>query len=109
MPPVKIYQIAYSDRTFSEVPPGFDVLDARIENRHDWREYSPIRAFLLRNAMDDNALYGFFSPRFTEKTGLSYRQVTDFVGSATDPATVFTFSPQPDMASFFMMAGFPST
>ena len=102
MPPIRIYQIAYSDRTASEVTQGFSVLDARDEDRHDWREYSPIRAFLLRNALDDEALYGFFSPRFTEKTGLSYGEITEFVGAAPEPGAVFTFSPQPDMASFFL-------
>lgn len=102
MPPIKIYQIAYSDQTVPEAQSKFDVLDARIENRHDWREYSPIRAFLLCGAMDEETFYGFFSPRFVEKTGLAFDQISDFVGATPDSDAVFTFSPQPDMGAFFL-------
>ncbi|MEY4563887.1 MAG: hypothetical protein RLZZ618_3164, partial [Pseudomonadota bacterium] len=70
--------------------------------RPDWYEYWPMRSFLLSEVMDEAAFYGFFSPKFGSKTGLSHAQVTSFVQSAAPKADVVLFSPQPDMGAFFL-------
>ena len=47
------------------------VLDNLRNERPDWREYWPIRRFLLEGTPDPDAFYGFFSPRFSRY--LAYR------------------------------------
>ncbi len=100
--PVHLYQIVYNEATLAALPQGYGMLDNRAHERDDWREYWPIRHFLLNQPLDDNAFYGFFSPRFAEKVGLSAAQVVQFVRQAKTDIDVATFSPQPDMGAFFL-------
>jgi len=96
----QLYTIVYSTEIQNSLEPGFLVLDNLANERPDWREYWPIRSFLLTNSLDDSSYYGFFSPKFSAKTGLSYADVCSFVeNSGVD---VCIFSPQPDMGSFFI-------
>jgi hypothetical protein len=99
---IHLYQIAYSEETFSAVPPAYGVLDNRSSLHNDWREYWPIRNFLLKNKLKKNHYFGFFSPRFEEKTALTHAQVTAFVQQAGPKADLVSFSPQPDMGAFFL-------
>lgn len=99
---VNLYHIAYSLKTLQEVEPGYGILNNVDSARNDWREYWPIRKFLLGEDLDDNSYYGFFSPRFKEKIGLSHAQVTAFVQAAEPDTDVISFSPQPDMGAFFL-------
>lgn len=101
-PPIHLHQIAYSEATYKALEPGYLTLDNRDNPRPDWFEYWPIRLHLMRRSLDEQAFYGFFSPKFGQKTGLSHRQVRDFVASAADNADVVLFSPQPDMGAFFL-------
>lgn len=77
------------------------LLDNANSARPDWAEYWPIRNFLLENTLEDDCWYGFFSPRFREKTGLSYAQVDAFLESAPADAQVALFSAQADIGAFF--------
>ena len=43
----RIHQIYYSEQTRAELDPGFLPLDNSANERPDWREYWPIRRFLL--------------------------------------------------------------
>lgn len=98
-----LHLIAWSPATFDALPPGWLVLDNRANPRPDWYEYDPVRRFLLGTELDDAAYYGFFSPKFERKTGLTHAQVQAFVqGAALDRADVVLFSPQPDMGAFFL-------
>lgn len=97
---VHLYHIAYSEQTKREQPTGFLLLDNSDNPRPDWREYWPIRDYLTSQSLHDSAYYGFFSPRFTEKTGLDAAKVTEFANTAKD-ADVITFSPQVDVGAFF--------
>lgn len=105
---VHLHHIAYSEQTLHDTPPGYRVLDNVDSPRNDWREFWPIRRFLKTQVLDDEAFYGFLSPRFQEKTGLTAAHVRGFVREhAASPARpggadVFTFSPQPDMSAFFL-------
>jgi predicted O-linked N-acetylglucosamine transferase (SPINDLY family) len=101
-PTCALYQIAYSEQTLAAVRPPFKVLDNIKNPRPDWQEYWPIRNFLLNETLDENCLYGFFSPRFTEKTGLTPDLLEQFVKANSDNADVITISPQPDMGAFFL-------
>lgn len=100
--PVHLYQIPYSAATLAQVEPGYRVLDNLANERPDWFEYWPIRRFLLTQAMDDAAFYGFFSPKFGRKTMLSHDDVSRFVRASAAQADVLLFSPQPDMGAFFL-------
>lgn len=109
-PDVHLYQIAYSEATRAALEPGYQLLDNLDNPRPDWFEYWPIRRHLLdafaRQTLDDQAFYGFFSPKFGTKTSLTHGQVQAFVQQAaqhpTQPADVVLFSPQPDMGAFFL-------
>ena len=97
----QIYQICYSHETLSQVPPGFFVLDNLKNERADWREYWPMRNFLLNNNLSDNVLYGFFSPKFSGKTGLGQSEIEEFLKKNYADQDVVNFSPYWDMMSIF--------
>ena len=101
---IHIFQIAYDAASREKVArDGFLLLDNLENARPDWYEYWPIRNYLLTHALDDNAWYGFFSPKFCDKTQLGYAEVHHFVAEAeTKGASVALFSPQPDMGANFL-------
>ncbi len=69
--------------------------------RPDWCEYWPIRKFFGETPLDPNRFYGFLSPRFGEKTGLTSKQVSELVKSAPENLHVLNLSPFSDHASLF--------
>ena len=102
---IKLFQIAYNQETWDQVhASGFLPLDNMANPRPDWYEYWPIRNFLLSTPLEEDSWYGFFSPKFTEKTQLSHVQVQHFVAEAATKknADVALFSPQPDMGANFL-------
>lgn len=107
IPPIHLYLIAYNEATRqAAMAPGWRLLDNFANARPDWYEYWPIRQHLLAaeqaGTLDDEAFYGFFSPKFTAKTGLDHAAVSRFVAAQADVADVLLFSPQPDMGAFFL-------
>lgn len=102
MSQVNLYHIAYSQQTLQDVEVGYHILNNVDSERNDWREYWPIRNFLLSQKLEDDDYYGFFSPRFKEKTGLTHSQVVSFVQTDGLNCDVVSFSPQPDMGAFFL-------
>jgi 2-polyprenyl-3-methyl-5-hydroxy-6-metoxy-1,4-benzoquinol methylase len=96
-----LHTIAYSQQTLDAVESGYLVLDNTKNIRPDWREYWPIRQFLLTQTLNDSTFYGFFSPRFSAKTSLSHAAVCDFVAAVPAEVDVVIFSPQPDIGAFF--------
>ncbi|WP_338849561.1 hypothetical protein V8J88_11040 [Massilia sp. W12] len=99
---LSLHHIAYNDATVAGLPPGFVLMDNTDHARDDWREYWPIRRFLLSAALDEDCYYGFLSPRFAEKTGQTFASVQAFLDQAPDDVDVIAFSPQPDMGAFFL-------
>lgn len=95
-----IYQIYYSEQSRNELDPGFIALD-NTGQRPDWREYWPMRRFLLEETLEEDVLYGFFSPKFKLKTGLDSAEVHAFLNDAPDDVDVVTFSPFYDQAAYF--------
>jgi hypothetical protein len=100
--PVHLHLIVYNDATQALVGPGWQVLDNRANPRPDWYELDPIRRHLQAATLDEAAFYGFFSPKFSAKTGLSHDEVVRFVHTHEASADVMLFSPQPDMGAFFL-------
>ncbi len=95
-----IYQIYYSDTTREALVSGFDGLDNTLNARPDWREYWPIRNYILNKPMNADAFYGFFSPKFSSKTNLDSAAVFDFVALHTGCADVILFSPFFDQITY---------
>jgi len=96
-----IFQIFYDAQTQKSLDPGFLPLDNLENLRPDWREYWPIRSYLLNNALDENCFYGFFSPKFKEKTNLSADDCFGFIAKQSDDVDVITFSPYFDIGAWF--------
>jgi hypothetical protein len=99
---IKAYTISYTPTLFASVQPPFLPLDHTANERSDWQEYWPIRKFLLKNELDENCLYGFLSPRFTDKTGLDGVRLIEFLSKEGIDKDVVTISPQPDMGAMFL-------
>ena len=97
-----IRQIFYSDDTRRKLDPGFIPLDNLANPQPDWREYAPIRGWLKNNAMNEGDYYGFFSPKFKDKTGLDSSVVHAFVANAPDSPDVILFSPFFDQSAFWL-------
>ena len=97
----RIYQICYSKETLENIPKGFLALDNVANERPDWREYWAIRNFLLNNYLTDDTLYGFFSPKFNQKTNLDYEKIQNFLSLNYTNEDVVAFSPFWDLISIF--------
>ena len=97
---IHVYQICYSEQTRRENDTGFLVLDNMANPRPDWREYWPMRKFLLHNCLNDDDYYGFFSPKFRLKTSLDSAAVHAFVRAHAPEADVFLFSPFFDLCAY---------
>lgn len=98
---INIFQIFYSEKTKKELDPGFLPLDYIGNERPDWREYWPIREYILSNHLDEEGLYGFFSPKFNEKTSLSAIDCYEFIKCIAEDADVYSFSPFFDLAVWY--------
>jgi len=102
MPPeIRAFQIFYDQATRASLDRDFEPMDNTASEGAGWYEYWPIRNYLSRNELDESAFYGFLSPRFSGKTGLSGAKVKDFVTHCED-ADVVTFSPFPCHGACFL-------
>ena len=90
---VHVHQILTYYTPREALDPGFLVLDNSANERPDWYEYWPMRKFLREEPLDENAFYGFLSPKFCVKTNLSAVQVREFIERAAPETDVFLFSP----------------
>lgn len=97
----QIFQIYYSEVTRQQLDPGFIPLDNKANTRPDWREFHPIHSHLSQATLDDSTYYGFFSPKFHQKTGLMADKVFSFIAEDTSADVIF-FSPFCDMQSLFL-------
>lgn len=98
---VRLYQIAYSDEILRSVSDGLLALDNRSNERPDWAEYWPIRQFLLNASLNEETLYGFLSPRLSEKLLFPADTLVDFVSSVGEDVDVASFSPYFDIRAVF--------
>ena len=97
----EIYQIFYSEESKIKLDPSFIPLDNSKNERPDWREYWPIRNFLLSNKMEDGVMYGFLSPKFKLKTNIDGSDMISFHESISNEIKLINFSPYFDQAAFY--------
>ncbi len=102
MPAVHVYQILNHYTPRQDLDPGFEVLDNSSNERPDWYEYWPIRKFLLNEPLNENAYYGFLSPKFRHKTNLSAAMLREFIARGDPAADVFLFSPSIHNSAYFL-------
>lgn len=86
----------------ASIAPGFTPLDNSKNAQPDWFEFLPILNFLRNNQLDEDAWYGFLSPKFTAKTGYSSAYVINLLEKYGDKANVALFSPGWDQLSYFL-------
>jgi hypothetical protein len=96
----KVFQIFYDSITMENNDKGFLQLDNSSNERPDWAEYWPIRNYFLKENPQEAAYYGFFSPKFKQKTGLDSSDVFDFI-NGTD-ADVILFPPFFDLSAMLL-------
>jgi hypothetical protein len=94
----KIYQISYNASTQQSNDPDFLPLDNMSNERPDWSEYWPIRNYLKSVELEENTYYGFLSPKFNAKTGLTSEQLYGFLESSDQD--IVSFSPFFDQMAF---------
>ncbi len=99
---VHIYQILNHYTPREDLDPGFGVLDNSANERPDWFEYWPMRNFLMGEALNENAYYGFLSPKFLHKTNLTAAAVAGIMDRAGCAPDVFLFSPSIHNSAYFM-------
>jgi hypothetical protein len=101
MQAVHIYQILNHYTSRQDLDAGFGVLDNSANERPDWFEYWPMRKYLLGEALDETAFYGFLSPKFALKTGLSAAVVHDFILASDCAVDVVLLSPSIHNSAYY--------
>jgi hypothetical protein len=101
MPAVHVHQILNYYTPREALDPGFLVLDNSANERPDWYEYWPIRKYLREQPLDEDAFYGFLSPKFRLKTNLGAAQVREFIERAPPDIDVFLFSPSIHNSAYY--------
>ncbi len=96
-----IYQILTPYVSRQDLDPGFEVLDNAANERPDWFEYWPIRQYLVNEALDESAYYGFLSPKFKLKTGLTAAMVREFILACDHSLDVILFSPSIHNSAYY--------
>lgn len=89
---MKIYQIYYDEASKGLIDPAFIPYDNSSPADKSWYEYSAIRKIIANTSFLEDEYIGIFSPRFTEKTGLSGKNIIDAAKSSK--AEVISFSPK---------------
>lgn len=74
-----IHQIYYDAASHAMLDPGFIPLDNSTDTRPDWYEFWAIRKYLLTHELQEDHWYGFLSPKFAAKTGLTSQHVFRFL------------------------------
>jgi hypothetical protein len=101
VPNIFAYQILTPYSTREELDPDCLVLDNSANERPDWYEYWPIRKFLRNERLEEDAYYGFLSPRFKQKTNLRVAAARDFVNRLEGQADIVLFSPSLHLTAYY--------
>ncbi|WP_157132090.1 hypothetical protein [Roseobacter sp. AzwK-3b] len=100
MQKVELHQIFYDAESAALLAPEARPLD-NTDGPPDWFEFWPILCYLRQNDLRDDTLYGFVSPQFVRKTGVTVREAISFAQQQED-AQVLLYSSQWMMRHFFL-------
>lgn len=89
---ITLFEAYYSDCQKKSLDPGFELYDSREINEHLYREVPIFKKFCLTSSWSGSEYSGLFSPRFTEKTGLTSDHIRDFIYSKPG-ADIYLFHP----------------
>ncbi len=99
MQKIQIRQIFYDSESFRLLTPSYIPLDNKNGDK-TWFEFWPILNFLKDNELEENVFYGFFSPRFYEKTGFTSEFTYQSISENFDKDAIL-FSPGWDQLCFY--------
>jgi hypothetical protein len=102
MPTFNVFQIYYNETTRLSLDPGFSPLDNTKNERPDWYELWVIRNFLRNNQVSENDWYGFLSPQFGRKTGLTAPHVYHFLELSKNRGEVGLILAEWDQVAYFL-------
>lgn len=98
---ISLYQIYYDEDSKAKLGSGFIPLDNRNPSAKGWYEFWPILKFLNSQKLNDQDWYGFLSPKFETKIGLSHQEVVEIVEQNSSRSEVLLLSPEWDQVSYF--------
>ena len=97
----RLLQIAYSPETLNPISPDFAILNNLDNAKPEWYELWPMLQYLNATALDDDCWLGFFSPKFTQKTGWTGANIKEFISRQSDSLEVAIFSQAWDQIAYF--------
>ena len=97
-----IHQIFYNAETRAGVAPEFIPLDNEKNEHPDWFEFWVMLNFLRSNSLEEDAWYGFLSPKFEGKAGVAPSLVIKTLETYGEKAEVALFSPGWDQLAYFV-------
>jgi len=74
-----IFQIYYDQKSYDKLDRGFIPLDNSSNNADGWFEFKPILNYLNNHDLVDNVWYGFLSPTFYNKTGVTSENIFQII------------------------------
>ncbi len=102
MKKIFVYQIFYDAESRAKIQPGFIPLDNTNSKHSDWFEFWVILNFLRHHPLEENAWYGFLSPKFFEKTGIDATGVLKAIEANYDSMDIAIFSTAWDQLAYFI-------
>ena len=98
----KVQQIYYDESSKGMLDAGFIPLNNSLNPRPDWYEFFVIFQFLKTHELQNDCWYGFLSPKFKQKTGLTSDNLYEFLEAADqDNHDVAITSPGWDQICYF--------
>lgn len=97
---IYIHQIHYDQLSKNQVDVNFIPLD-NGDGPADWFEFYPIVNFLKNTDLIEDGWYGFLSPKFSLKTGITSTQLISAITQYSSHANVALFSPAWDQLAYF--------
>ena len=99
-----VHQIWYDEASRARLDPALVPLDNSAPERPDWFEFWAILQFLRTHELHDDRWYGFLSPKFGEKFGMTGGQLIEMLNDIGDSEDVVLMSPHWDQAAYFLNA-----
>ena len=97
---IYIHQIYYDQESRNQVDENFIPLD-NSDGPPDWFEFYPMLKFLKSKDLIEDGWYGFLSPKFLLKTGITSKQLINILTQYSSHVDVALFSPNWDQLAYF--------